>query len=289
MLLPSTLGNDMIKAVQQFQLGTVLNNEAQAVTTLQAMKAAGYTGIELCDFMIHPTPLVVKLLTKASGMPVGNGGKLDWPRIIQECGMAVPGIHSYLDTVEKDPDAAIVQCNTFGADKLVITGMYRFDYMKKENVFSLADRLNRAGEILAKGGIALLYHNHNAEFLQVAQGLSAYHLLQRETDAAFVNFEFDSYWCADAGQDPLREMEWLGSRMKLWHINDRGCRKPGFTPIYKMDSMELGYGTMELAAMAQQAKKNGIDAVILESHRNWIDGDPVKSLQRSAEFLNQHF
>lgn len=289
MLLPSTLGNDMIKAVQQFQLGTVLNNEAQAVTTLQAMKAAGYTGIELCDFMIHPTPLVVKLLTKASGMPVGNGGKLDWPRIIQECGMAVPGIHSYLDTVEKDPDAAIAQCNTFGADKLVITGMYRFDFMKKENVFSLADRLNRAGEILAKGGIALLYHNHNAEFLQVAQGLSAYHLLQRETDAAFVSFEFDSYWCADAGQDPLREMERLGSRMKLWHINDRGCRKPGFTPIYKMDSMELGYGTMELAAMAQQAKKNGIDAVILESHRNWIDGDPVKSLLRSAEFLNQHF
>jgi len=279
----------MIKAVQQFQLGTVLNNESQAVATLQTMKAAGYTGIELCDFMIRPTPFAVKLLTKAAGMPVGNGGKLDWPRIIRASRLAVPAIHSYLDTLEKDPEAAIAQCNTFDTDKLVITGMYRFDFTKKENILSMADRLNRTGEILAKGGIALLYHNHNAEFLQVGPGLSAYHLLRKETDAAFVNFEFDSYWCAEAGRDPLREMEQLGNRMKLWHINDRGCRKAGFTPICKMDSMELGYGTLDLAAMARQAKENGIDAVILESHRNWIDGDPVKSLQLSAEFLNQHF
>lgn len=279
----------MIKAVQQFQLGTVLNNESQTAATLEAVKAAGYTGIELCDFMIHPTPFVVKLLTRAAGMPVGNGGKLDWPRIIQESGMVVPAVHSYLDTVEKDPNGAIAQCESFATNKLVITGMYRFDYTNKENVLSLAGRLNRAGEILAKGGIELLYHNHNAEFLPVEPGLYAYHLLQQETDAAFVNFEFDSYWCADAGRDPLREMEQLGSRMKLWHINDRGCRKAGFTPIYKMDSMELGYGTMDIPAMAQQAKKAGIDGVILESHRNWIDGDPVKSLQLSSEFLNQHF
>lgn len=54
-----------IKAVQQFMLGTVLSNEQQARETLAAMKAAGYDGIELCGFMIHPIGFVVKLLTKA--------------------------------------------------------------------------------------------------------------------------------------------------------------------------------------------------------------------------------
>ena len=48
-----------IKAVQQFMLGTVLNNEQQARETLAAMKAAGYDGIELCGFMIHPIGFVV--------------------------------------------------------------------------------------------------------------------------------------------------------------------------------------------------------------------------------------
>ena len=44
--------------VQQFMLGTALNNETQARQTLAALKNAGYTGIELCGFMIHPTGLM---------------------------------------------------------------------------------------------------------------------------------------------------------------------------------------------------------------------------------------
>ena len=62
------------KAVQQFMLGTVLSNENEARQTLAAMKAAGYGGIELCGFMIHPIGFMVRLLTKAAGMPVGKGG-----------------------------------------------------------------------------------------------------------------------------------------------------------------------------------------------------------------------
>ena len=51
------------------------------------MKAAGYDGIELCGFMIHPIGFVVKLLTKAAGMPVGKGGNLDWHKLVQEAGL----------------------------------------------------------------------------------------------------------------------------------------------------------------------------------------------------------
>lgn len=277
----------MKKAVQQFMLGTVMNDEMQAKDTLQQMKNAGYDGIELCSFMIHPTPFVVKLLTQAAGMPVGNGGKLDWPRLVREAEMEVIAIHQYLDAIEKDVEAAITECKAFGTNTIVITGMYRFDYSKKQNILDLAERLNHVGKILNEKGIHLLYHNHNAEFLPVEEGVSAYDLLQRETNLEYVNFEFDSYWCADAGCDPLLEMQKLGSRMKLWHINDRGCRKAGFTPIYKMDSMELGTGTMNLNALMEQAKKNACGAVILESHRNWIDNNPVKSFKLSAKFLNK--
>ena len=268
-------------------LGTVLNNEQQARETLTAMKEAGYDAIELCGFMIHPTPFAVKLLTKMAGMPVGNGGKLDWPGLTRESGLQVLSIHQYLDAIEKDPEAAIRECRTFGTDTIVITGMYRFDYSRKENISELAARLNKAGGILEAGGIRLLYHNHNAEFLPVEPGLSAYRLLQQETDPEWVNFEFDSYWCADAGCDPWTQMQLLGSRMKLWHINDRGCRRAGFTPIYKMDSMELGTGTMDLSKLVESAKEQGCEGVILESHRNWVDKSPVKSFQLSAKYLSE--
>ena len=57
------------------------------------------------------------------------------------------------------------------------------------------------------------------------------------------------------------------------------------TPILKSDSMELGTGAMPLDALWDRAKEAGVEAVILESHRNWVDKSPIKSLQVSAQWL----
>ncbi len=285
-------GADMpIKAVQQFMLGTVMNKEEQALATMKKMKAAGYDGIELCGFMIHPSGFLVKMMTKAAGMPVGNGGKLDWLRLVGQSGLKVVSIHQDLGSIEREPAAVAEEAKKFGTDRIVITGMYRFPYGEAEAVKQLADRLNKAGAALRKEGIRLFYHNHNCEFLKNNSGKNAYQILLEETDAAAVNFEFDSYWCAECGENPLSVMETLGSRMKLWHINDRGTRQTGpcMTPIVKSDSMELGTGAMPLEALSEKAKAAGVEAVILESHRNWIDKSPIKSFEKSAAFLKEHF
>lgn len=280
-----------IKAVQQFMLGTVLNHEKQASDTLQKIKSAGYDGIELCSFMIHPTGLMVRMMTKAAGMPTGNGGKLDWHALIKASGLKVVSLHTDLGSAGRDAAALAAEVKSFGTEYAVITGMYRFAYGDETAVHDLAVRLNRAGEALAKENVSLLYHNHNCELQRVSGDKRAYDILLEETDPAFVNFEFDSYWFADGGADPLFWMERLGERMKLWHINDRGTRLagPAMTPILKSDSMELGTGNLPLEKLSAQAKSNSIDAVILESHRNWIDKSPVKSLELSAKWLNRHF
>lgn len=279
------------KAVQQFMLGSVLKNEASVRQTLAAVKTAGYDGIELCGFMLHPMGFMIRMLTKAAGMPVGGGGNLDWERLVKGSGLAVVSLHQDLGSVERDPAAVAEEAKRFGTDTVVITGMYRYDYSSEKAVRELAQRLNAVGRALKGQGIQLLYHNHNCEFLRVAPGISGYGLLLAETDPDVVNFEFDSYWCADCGADPLRVMDALGKRMKLWHINDRGTRQAGpcMTPILKSDSMELGTGAMPLDALWERAQNANVEAVILESHRNWIDKSPVKSLELSAKWLNEHF
>lgn len=280
-----------VKAVQQFMLGTVMNNEAQVRDTMQKMKAAGYDGIELCGFMIHPAGLMVRLMTKAAGMPVGKGGKLDWKGLVKDSGLQVVSLHTDLGSVERDPAAVAAEAKDFGTKYAVITGMYRFAYGEEKAVRDLAERLNKAGEAVRKEGVSLLYHNHNCELQRVSSTRRGYDILLEETDPAAVNFEFDSYWFAEGGADPLEWMERLGSRMKLWHINDRGARLsgPAMTPILKTDSAELGTGNMPLEALAEQAKRANVEAVVLESHRNWVEKSPVKSFQVSAEFLNGHF
>ena len=278
-----------MQAIQQFMLGTVLNSEKQARNTLRTLKEAGYDGIELCGFMIHPTGLMVRLLTKAAGMPTGKGGHLDWHALVREAGLQVVSLHLDLGTVERDAKAAAEEAKSFGTQYIVITGMYRFDYGDEAAVRALTKRLNAAGRELHTQGVELLYHNHNCELRRVNDTQTAYDILLTETDPAYVNFEFDSYWFAEAGADALGWMKRLGPRMKLWHINDRGSRVsgPSMTPILKTDSVELGTGNLPLDALMEQAKAAGVEAVILESHRNWVDKDPLKSAQVSAAYLNR--
>ena len=272
-------------------LGTVTGSEVQARETLRRIKAAGYDGLELNRFMIHPSSLMVRMMTRAAGMPTGKGGKLDWHGLLQESSLDVISLHADLGSLEREAEAVVEEAKSFGTDKVVITGMYRFDYSDEEIVRDLAKRLNKAGEDLKAQGVELLYHNHNVELLPLKSGRRAYNVLLEETDPNTVNFEFDSYWFTDGGADAKLWMKKLGTRMKLWHVTDRGSRQngPAMTPILKADSMELGTGNMDLDGLREIAVENGIEAVVLESHKNWIDKDPVKSLELSAKWLKARF
>ena len=62
-------------------LGTMCNNYENALQTLLNIKNAGYDSIELNDFMSQKSSMLVKLMTKFSGMSIGNADKLDWSKI----------------------------------------------------------------------------------------------------------------------------------------------------------------------------------------------------------------
>lgn len=277
-------------AVQQIMIGSLCKTETGAAQALAAIKAAGYDGIELNDFMCTPTPFVVRMLTRAAGMPVGGGGKLDWPRLVRETGLDVVSLHTNLGGLKENPGKTVELAHTFGTRTMVITGMYRFDYSDRAAVEGLAQDLNACGKELAGAGMQLLYHNHNCEFRKVAPGITAYDLLLEQTDPAYVNFEIDTYWPAEAGMDVLGLMRRLGDRVKLYHINDRGTRieGPSMTPILTSDSMELGCGNMPLDELVEQALAVDVDAIVLETHKNWVDKSPIKSLEVSGAWLQEH-
>lgn len=271
-------------------LGSVITNEKSARAILAAIKSAGYEGIELNGFMIRKAPMLVRILTKASGMPTGKGGKLDWVSIIKESGLAVSAIHEDVRRIENQTYEVIQETTDFGTRNIVITGMYRFDYSDIRALDDLCNRLNKVGKVLKNAEVNLLYHNHNCELRMLSTGQTAFEYLIANTDPKYVNFEFDSYWPTEAGADALKMMEMLGSRMKLYHINDRGSRTTGqsITPILKSDSMELGFGNMDLVKLINKAKEVNVEAVILESHKNWVDKSPVASLKMSSDFMNKY-
>jgi sugar phosphate isomerase/epimerase len=281
----------VLTGVQQIMIGSRCNSYESALSTLQSIKSTGYDGIELNDFMIRPTPFIVRLLTKFAGMPTGNGGKLDWKKLISESGLKVISLHSYLNSIEENPEAVAKEALSFGTNTVVITGMYRLDYGNASEVKKLSERLNNAGKALLPYGVKLLYHNHNVELQKVSEDKTAYDLIVENTDPQYVNFELDTYWMADGGADVTALVNKLSDRMVMWHINDRGCRKKGpfITPILKEDAAELGTGNMPLDAIFKTVKANtGVKAIVLETHKNWIDNDPIKSLTVSAEWFRKN-
>lgn len=287
---PASMAEDKpIQAIQQFQLRKIIQTEEDARLALQLVKASGYEGIELNGFMIKKVPFIVPVLTWMAGMPTGNSGKLNWLDLIKESGLKVVSIHEDLGSILKNTEEIINEAKAFGTNYIVVTGMFRYNYSDRQAVLQLAEDLNKAGKLLKKGDINFLYHNHNCEFRRVETGETAFDLLLKKTNPDYVNFEFDSFWAAEAGCDAVEWMEKLGSRMKLYHINDRGNREKGkMGSIIESDGMELGTGNMNLEGLISTAKKNGVKAIILETHKNWIDDSPVKSFQISSEYLKKH-
>ena len=312
----------MKKAIQQIMLGSILKNENQTLDILNTLKNAGYSGIELNCFMLNKTSTFVQALTKLAGMPVGKCARFNWQRLIYESGLGVVAIHFDLGTIEKNFESVIQTAQLFNTSNIIISGMYKFNYCNKNKVYDLCCRLNAAGKKLRNHNLRLLYHNHNAEFLHYYNGntsgwkgtnsnintlkanlkaesnlctkakevgtFNPYKYIVQNTNPLFVNFELDVYWVADAGVNPLDVTETLGERMKLMHITDRGYRdKRMFTPIVKQNCIELGQGNFNIPAFIDAAKRQHVEAIILETHKNWINNNPIASAQISGDYLNK--
>ncbi len=279
----------MIRGIQQIQLRENFRNEETALAALKACKAYGAEGIELNRYMLHPLPAMIRLFTKAMGMAMGQGGNLDWPKLVKESGLSVISLHTDLGSLEKNTEEVLAEAKSYNTDKIVITGMYHYDYSALSEVESLVKRLNEAGRKLRAEGFELLYHNHNCEFIRMENGQIAYEYIVEHTDADAVGFEVDSYWMSESGADVLMWMKRLGKRMRLYHINDRGNSKKGKrASIVKADMLELGSGNMNLNAWISQARENGCDAVILEQQNHWIQNDALRSTEISLNYLKNN-
>ena len=86
------------KAIQQFQLRTVIGTEKRAKETLRLMEEAGYDGIELCSYMIKKMSLTIRAITRIAGMPMGKSGNLDWHALLADTNLKVVSIHQDLGT-----------------------------------------------------------------------------------------------------------------------------------------------------------------------------------------------
>ncbi|MBB5340977.1 sugar phosphate isomerase/epimerase family protein [Tunturiibacter gelidoferens] len=213
---------------------------------LHAIRQVGFTQIELFPIVYtHPAP--------------------ELRRIVADSGLGLVSAHFDYASVPTKIDYA----HQLGLEYMVCP-MIPKDQWNLDGFHKAADDFNTWGRSVHDAGMQFVFHNHCYEFSPQATttdgATTGFDELMKHTDPALVKLEFDMYWLAQAGQDPLTMLTRYANRVSLLHLKDRIANAPtGFVmgPTAKHIT-EMGKGTLNWPAIFAEAHKQGIRYAYLD-------------------------
>ncbi len=187
-------------------------------------------------------------------------------------GLRAPTSHVSIDRMRADPAREIAAAKVLGVETIVIPWLSP-EWRTPARFAALAAQLNQLGRHCADAGLTLSYHNHDFEFAQ-QDGQRLFDILLDATDPALVTFEFDIYWSAFAGVDPVAFLTEHGPRIRQMHLKDLAPDRT-FT--------EVGDGTLDMPRILRAAQTAGVAWYYVENDDPRIPA--LESLRRSWENL----
>lgn len=202
--------------VQLYTLRTAMAADLEG--TLARVAGIGYREVEFAGYFDRP-PAEIR-------------------RILDANGLRAPAAHVGIDAVTTGYDATIAAARTLGHQALVVPSLPRELSASLDGYRRAAAMLGEAADRAASAGIAIGYHNHDAEFatLEGAQPFDVF------VDALPPNvfLELDVFWAAKGGSDPVALMKRLGERVRMIHAKDMNAAG---------EMVDVGAGRLDFAAI----------------------------------------
>lgn len=143
---------------------------------------------------------------------------------------------------------------------------------------NLASILDTLGELASAAGLKLLYHNHDFEFMEDAEGVVPIDYLLENCNPEFVNFQMDLFWVTKAGADPLAYFDKYPDRFKIWHVKDMD-EEGKFTPV--------GTGKIDFKGILEQKDRSGMKYYMVEQDQTF-DMAPLEAIKVSHKGIKDH-
>jgi sugar phosphate isomerase/epimerase len=192
-----------------------LDQEADAITVLDAVKAAGFTAVE------------------------GAGGDPQrFRELLDARGLRCGALHIAISG-KVDPEDLARRMKILGASDCCNSGVLTWDTRDEACYLDSAKRLNEIGSALKKHGIRFHYHNHEFEFTERFNGRSGMDILLAELDPTVCDLCVDVAWVVKGGEDPVAFLRRHAERIGYVHLKDFDDQ--GWT--------ELGRGKVPLKAV----------------------------------------
>lgn len=171
--------------------------------TLKAVKEMGYEGVEFFGEYFGNSPVQIKQWCTELGLiPFSN--HIPFQEMIDDIGKVI-------------------------ADNTVLGVQYLvFPYMEEnsrpgidpEQFRKTVTKIRECGVKVHEAGFQLLYHNHDFEFVELADGSLAYDYIFSIGDRTTVQNEIDVCWVDYSGHDPVEYLKKYAGTIPVVHLKD---------------------------------------------------------------------
>jgi len=197
--------------------------------------------------------------------------------ICNDLGLTICGTHEKnLHCIEK-PEVIIDRLKVLGCSIAGYPYPHTGGFASLDDVTTVVDGLNRAGEILHRAGIKLVYHNHDIEFVRF-ENMPVLEMIYGKTNPNYVQGEPDTFWIQAGGGDPVAWCKHLHNRLPVLHMKDFGTlgkRQIVIKPI--------GQGNLNWQQIISAAESAGCKWFVVEH-----DGGTFDDLAASFRFIHEH-
>ena len=179
-----------------------------------------------------------------------------------------------LERVEPIMQESILRARALGQKYIVWQILWPQQMQTRADLERFCGALNKAGEICAREGHILNFHNHAAEFA-AHDGLVPYDFILANTDPRWVKLEIDLYWAVKAGADPIQYFRRHADRYRQCHLKD-GTAGGEITVV--------GEGIMKFQPLIEAARAAGVEHYYVEQ-----DGaaDPLRASKQAYNYLRR--
>lgn len=242
-----------------YQIYSARNEAAQDLLgVLRQLKAMGYDGVEFAGFYGHSAVQVKAML--------------------DETGLVAVSSHVPLAEIEADMFGVIAYHQAIGCRYIAIPYL---DEQTRPGAPGFAAKLRlfqRFGQLCRQGGIQLLYHNHDFEFVTLS-GLYGLDFLYQVLPEELLACEIDVCWVKYAGVEPCGYLAKYAGRCPVVHLKDyvgvKGDRPPyaliglDSEPAAQDDQQPFmfkpwGHGCQDTKAVARAAIGAGAQWFVIE-------------------------
>lgn len=250
--------------------------------TLADIAAVGYREVELFGLGNDLSPE-----QPFFGMSAGDFGSL-----LSDNGLTAPISHINGDAMNIPAIAEAFQ--EIGGEHLIVAmapeflsfenGQFRLvEVTGKEQLDTIAARLNEQAEMARASGIGFGYHNHHMELVDI-DGVNAFDYLFEQADADLVKIELDIGWVIVAGEDPVELLERYAGRVIAVHMKDFDPSRPAAEGPAGLQSqiVEPGSGPTDFGPIVAALDETGVPHRFVEID---LAPEPVAAITRGYNYL----